>query len=61
MAKFSVKVVTDGCSIVDEGMFSWNIKRNKQVTMVSKVYYRYSSCVKAAEEFALASKLQIEL
>lgn len=60
MTKFSVKVIIEGYTVGDR-MCTWRIMRNKQVMMVSKVYYRYTSCLKAAEEFALASKLQIEL
>lgn len=60
MAKFSVKVVIEGYSIGDR-MCTWRIMRNKQVMMVSKVYYRYGSCLKAAEEFAKASQIEIEL
>ena len=60
MAEFTVKIVTEGYTVGDM-MCTWRIMRNNQVMMVSKVYYRYAPCVKAAQEFAKASQIEIEL
>lgn len=59
MVKFTIKMVRESFAV--DTIHLWEIKRGNKVMMVSKIYYRYAPCLKAAQEFAKASKLKLEL